>query len=552
VTEARRKARLASLPRSQAETYNPTVSAACSVVVSAVKRRVIASLACRQRSRRVLSATQVPNLGEAPHTIVSNPYRSLPSVDRLLQDERLASLLANGSRRRVVEAARDVLAEARQSIGAGRAAAEVGDLAEATRRRLVSGPELPLRRAINATGVIVHTNLGRAPLSPSALAAMAEVGAGYSNLEYDLAAGRRGSRHEHVSHLLRRLTGAEDALVVNNNAAAVLLALTAVAQGREVVISRGELVEIGGGFRIPDVLRQSGATLTEVGTTNRTYVRDYQDATTDQTGAWLWVHCSNYRVIGFVHAPDLAELAMAAHAVDLPLIADLGSGSLLDTARYGLMPEPLVQDVVAAGADLVCFSGDKLLGGPQAGIVVGRADLIACLKRHPLTRAIRPDKATIAALGATLVHYVQGDAEQTVPVWRMIAAAPAEIEARATLVIVALGEAGSGWSIRDGSSAVGGGSLPGETLPTRLLAAPADLDPVAFASALRRSSPAVVSRIEHGRLVLDLRTVLPEEDDTLVSVLRDALARTSTGSNDQPAHSSPAVPPVRGTAGGRE
>jgi L-seryl-tRNA(Ser) seleniumtransferase len=450
----------------------------------------------------------------------ANPFRLLPSVDRLLADERLSSLLASGPRQRVVEAARAVLTEARQALSAGR---EVGDLAEATCQRLDSELTLPLRRAINATGVVVHTNLGRAPLSQAALAAMREVGAGYSNLEYDLEAGGRGSRHEHVSALLRRLTGAEDALVVNNNAAAVLLALTGLAQGREVVISRGELVEIGGGFRIPDVLRQSGATLVEVGTTNRTYARDYADAISDATAALLWVHASNYRVIGFVHSPTLSELAETAHARGLSLIADLGSGTLLDTSRYGLAREPLVQEVVAAGADLVCFSGDKLLGGPQAGILVGRSDLMARLKRHPLTRAIRPDKATLAALGATLVQYASGVAERDVPIWRMISASSDEIERRAQAVMASLGEAGTAWTTGEGRSAVGGGSLPGETLPTRLLQAPVHLNPVALSKSLRQASPAVVGRIERERLVLDLRTVLPEEDATLATVLRCAL-----------------------------
>ena len=453
-----------------------------------------------------------------------NPYRVLPSVDQLLQDERLSNLLATRPRDQVVEAAREALADARGTIGAG---GEVGDLVAATERRLGEALNLPLRRAINATGVIVHTNLGRAPLSQAARDAMLEVTAGYSNLEFDLEAGSRGSRHEHVSGLLRRLTGAEDALVVNNNAAAMLLALTGLAQGREVVISRGELVEIGGGFRIPDVLRQSGATLVEVGTTNRTYARDYADAIGDATAALLWVHSSNYRVIGFVHAPALSELAGAAHAAGLPLIADLGSGSLLDTSRYGLAREPLVQEVVAAGADLVCFSGDKLLGGPQAGILAGRAELIARLKRHPLTRAIRPDKATLAALGATLVHFALGEAEREVPVWRMIAASPAEIEARASSVIDRLGDVGERWTIGDGSSAVGGGSLPGETLPTRVLQSDPALDAVALAAALRRECPAVVGRIERDRLVLDLRTALPEEDTILSSVLNQAIVTLS-------------------------
>jgi L-seryl-tRNA(Ser) seleniumtransferase len=457
---------------------------------------------------------------------VSNLYRRLPSVDRLLQDERLADVLSSRPRQRVGEAARDALDDARRAIAAG---GEVGDLIGATRQRLESAVALPLRRTLNATGVVVHTNLGRAPLSPSALAAMQEVGAGYSNLEFDLEAGSRGSRHAHVGGLLRRLTGAEDSLVVNNNAAAMLLALAGLGQGREVIISRGELVEIGGGFRIPDVLRQSGAELVEVGTTNRTYARDYADALGERTGALLWVHTSNYRVIGFVHAPGLHELAEVAHAHDVPLIADLGSGSLLDTTQFGLAREPLVQEVVTAGADLVCFSGDKLLGGPQAGILVGTTAWIGALKRHPLTRAIRPDKATLAALGATLAHYVLGEAEQIVPVWRMIGASPAEIEGRARRVIDALGDVGCDWEIGDGSSAVGGGSLPGETLPTRVLRAPRRRDAVQLAGALRMQRPAVVGRIERDRLVLDLRTVLPEEDATLIGVLRTAFRDTGVG-----------------------
>ncbi|MFN8634977.1 MAG: L-seryl-tRNA(Sec) selenium transferase [Chloroflexota bacterium] len=457
---------------------------------------------------------------------MTNPYRQLPSVDRLLQDERMLKLLTFNPRQAAVEAARAVLDEARQAIREG---GEPGDLVTAVANRLVAMSRLPLRRAINATGVVIHTNLGRAPLSASALAAMTEVGGSYSNLEYDLEAGGRGSRHEHVTGLLRRLTGAEDALVVNNNAAAVLLALTGLAQGREVVISRGELVEIGGGFRIPDVLRESGARLVEVGTTNRTYARDYTDVAGPETAAFLWVHTSNYRVIGFTHAPSLSELAEAAHGRGLPLIADLGSGSFLDTARYGLMHEPLVQEVIAAGADLVCFSGDKLLGGPQAGILVGTKEIVGQLKRHPLTRAIRPDKATLAALGATLLHYTYGEAEQQVPVWQMISATPGEIERRARAAIVALGPAGDGWEIGDGSSAVGGGSLPGETLPTRLLVAPSDLDPEPFAARLRRWRPAVVARIERDRLVFDLRTVMPEHDATLATVLREAVGDLSHG-----------------------
>lgn len=463
----------------------------------------------------------VPPVSDSP---VPNPYRSLPSVDRLLQDARLAEALVGRPRGSVVAAVRDVLEDAREAIRLGE---QAGDLVNAIQQRLASCDRLPLRPVINATGVVIHTNLGRAPLSRAALRAMAEVGAGYSNLEYDLEAGTRGSRHEHVSGLLRDLTGAEDALVVNNNAAAVLLALSGIAQGREVVISRGELVEIGGGFRIPDVLRQSGAILVEVGTTNRTYVADYTAAITDQTAALLWVHNSNYRVVGFTHAPALPELTAAAHTRGLPLIADLGSGTLLDTSRFGLEQEPLVQDVVQAGADLVCFSGDKLLGGPQAGILVGTSELIGRLKRHPLTRALRPDKGTIAALGATLLHYQRGEAERAVPVWQMISASTADIEARARAIIAQLRNRGGGWTIEDGQSAVGGGSLPGETLPTRLLAAPAGVDPGRLGKALRGQAPAIVGRIERGRFVLDLRTVLPEQDAALANALLQAPESTA-------------------------
>lgn len=453
---------------------------------------------------------------------MSNPFRRLPSVDRVLQDSRLDDARRSRPHDQVVRAARAALAEARTAIAAGRADGDE-QIVAATLRRLDAGARMPLRRAINATGVIVHTNLGRAPLSGAALAAMAEVGGGYSNLEYDLDAGRRGSRHEHVTGLLRELTGAEDALVVNNNAAAMLLALAALAAGREVVVSRGELVEIGGGFRIPDVLRQSGAALVEVGTTNRTYAHDYADAASERTAAFLWVHASNYRVVGFVHAPSLAELARAAHDRGVLLLADLGSGSLLDTARFGLAAEPLVQEVVAAGADLVCFSGDKLLGGPQAGVLVGSAAVIARLKRHPLTRALRPDKATLAALGATLVHYLRGEGESAVPVWRMIAARPDAIERRAQALIASLGSAGQGWEIAAGRSAIGGGSLPGETLPTRLVVAPPALGANRLAAALRAATPAVVARIERDCVVLDLRTVLPEEDGTLAACVRAAV-----------------------------
>ncbi len=420
----------------------------------------------------------------------------------------------------LVDAARETLDEARRRIRSGGPLTDADDLAAAVALRLDAAGRPTLSRVINATGVIIHTNLGRAPLSIGALAAMQHVGKGYSNLEFDLESGTRGSRHEHLADLLQRSTHAQASLVVNNAAASLLLVLGALGHGREVVISRGELVEIGGGFRIPDLLRQSGANLVEVGTTNRTYVADYEAAVTDRTAMFLRVHTSNFRQTGFVHAPALGELAQAAHAKGVVLVDDLGSGSLLDTTRYGLAREPLVQESVSSGADLICFSGDKLLGGPQAGIIIGRAEHIARLKRHPLTRALRPDKATLAALGATLASYVRGEADQDIPVWRMMATSPQEIERRAEALVGRLGPLGAGFSVEDGRSAIGGGSLPGETLPTRLLCAPRALGAQAAAAQLRHGSPSVVARLEDDRVVLDLRTVLPEEDDLLTGSLR--------------------------------
>jgi L-seryl-tRNA(Ser) seleniumtransferase len=345
---------------------------------------------------------------------------------------------------------------------------------------------------------------------------MAAVSAGYSNLEFDLEEGRRGSRHAHVEPLLCAATGAEAGLVVNNNAAAIFLVLSSFAAGREVIVSRGQAVEIGGGFRIPDVLRQSGAALVEVGTTNRTYVEDYTAAIGERTAAILRVHSSNFRVIGFTHEAEPGELAALAHRHGLLLVDDLGSGCLLDTRAFGLAAEPRVQESLAAGADLVCFSGDKLLGGPQAGLIAGRAPLIAQLKRHPLARALRLDKATIAALNATLLHYVREEAPTEVPVWRMIATPLADLERRARAWAGALGASAS---VQPGESAVGGGSLPGATLPTCLLAL-ASPDPTALAAVLRAQHPPVIARIERDLVLLDPRTVDPEQDNQLVEAVR--------------------------------
>jgi L-seryl-tRNA(Ser) seleniumtransferase len=452
--------------------------------------------------------------------------RSLPSVDRLLREPAVALLSERYSRRQVVEGARALLQEYRGRLRRDGVSVipQSVELAGELGHRLQLAARPALRRVINATGVIIHTNLGRAPLSQAALAAMQAVGQGYSNLEYHLEAGERGSRHKHLSAALTRLTGAEAALVVNNNAAAVLLTLSALAAGREVVISRGQLVEIGGGFRIPDVLRQSRARLVEVGTTNRTYAADYRQAIGADTALLLRVHSSNFRIVGFVHEPTIRELAEVARGSSvqpgsLVLVDDLGSGSLLDSSKFGVMREPMVQESVAEGADLVCFSGDKLLGGPQCGVIVGRAELVARLERHPLTRAMRPDKATLAALEATLDHYLRGEAVEHVPVWRMLATQPAAIEERARSLANRLSRRGLSFELIDGASAVGGGSLPGETLPTRLLAIVGSDSPDRLAARLRAADPPVIGRVERDRLALDVRTVLPEEDDLLAMAL---------------------------------
>lgn len=450
-----------------------------------------------------------------------NELRRLPGVDAFVQRPEAVAWEAAYGRGPVVEALREVLDAVRADILSGGAYPGDEVLAERVAERLATLAAPTLVPVINAAGVVLHTNLGRAPLSAAVLEAMRGAGQGYSNLEYDLEAGQRGSRYVHAEALLCRLTGAEAALLVNNNAGAVLLALSALARGRGVIISRGQLVEIGGGFRIPEVMAQSGARLVEVGTTNRTYVRDYAAAIDEDTVALMRVHTSNYRIRGFTAQPELAEMVALAREHDLLVIDDLGSGTLLDTARYGLAHEPTVQESVAGGADLVTFSGDKLLGGPQAGIIVGKAEHVARLRRFPLTRALRVDKTTIAGIQTNLLHYLKGEAEREIPVWRMISAPAEEIGARAEVLLARLGGAGAGCEIIPGTSVVGGGSLPDEGLPTRLIAVPGPAE--TLAEALRRGRPAVVGRIEDGRLLLDLRTVLPEDEEPLVGRLRDLL-----------------------------
>ena len=458
-------------------------------------------------------------------------FRQLPSVDKLLSQPEVVAAIAEHSRPLAVEAARQVLDEARQAIAAGGQVPGVGDLARAVAERVAEMASLSLRPVVNATGVIINTNLGRAPLSDEAVRAMAEVSRQYSNLEYDLESGERGSRHVHVESLLCRLTGAEAGLVVNNSASAVLLALSALAAGREVVIARSQLVEIGGGFRVPDVMRQSGATLVEVGTTNRTYRRDYEERIGPNTALLMRVYPSNFRVVGFTCEVPLPELVELGAQYRLPVLDDLGSGALLDTSAFGMAHEPTPQESVRGGAGLVCFSGDKLLGGPQAGIIVGRKDLVEHLRRHPLARAVRIDKSTLAGLQVTLNHYLRGEALEKVPVWKMISAPLSELERRAAAWAGALAGTKLVTEVVDSQSTVGGGSLPGETLPTRALAvrpspdwqnAPSLDD---LAARLRRWRQPVVGRIERDRLLLDPRTVLPSQDGMIATALRLAVER---------------------------
>ncbi|MFQ5407024.1 MAG: L-seryl-tRNA(Sec) selenium transferase [Anaerolineales bacterium] len=454
--------------------------------------------------------------------------RALPSVDALLQRPDVRALQADYGRPLTLAAARAVLEAARNSIlhGQRRPDPSEDSLASAAADWLAAHTAPSLHPVINATGVIIHTNLGRVPLSAAARAAVQAVAQDYNTLEYDLQRGKRGARSEHAADLICQFTGAESALVVNNNASALLLILTAFAKRKGVVISRSQLIEIGGGFRIPDIMKQSGAKLVEVGATNRTHLRDFEQAVADEAnrvGLLMRAHHSNFRIVGFTTEPSLDELVAFGRLHDLPVVDDLGSGALLDTAAYGLGHEPTVQESLAAGADIVCFSGDKLLGGPQAGVIVGRADLIRKLARHPLTRAVRPDKLCLAALSATILHYLRDEATEQIPVWRMISMAMDVVEARARALAAALeSHAGLEIAVIPGESTVGGGSLPEETLPTRLVAVRAPR-PDQFARALRARN--VIARIHDERVVFDLRTVLPAADARLA----DAIAHTADG-----------------------
>jgi L-seryl-tRNA(Ser) seleniumtransferase len=460
-------------------------------------------------------------------SIDQNQLRLLPSADELLQSPTGQQLTARYSRALTLRAVRATIALARNDIREGAACPSMDQLLATAEQMLQQEQQPNLRPVINATGVIINTNLGRAPLSQEALQSVQRVASGYSNLEYELEAGERGSRHAHVNALLCELTGAEAALVTNNNAAAVLLALSTLALGREVIISRGQLVEIGGGFRVPDVMRQSGCHLVEVGTTNRTRISDYEAALTERAALLLTVHPSNFLITGFTESTPVSALAELAHTRGLLVMDDLGSGCLLNSETYGLAHEPMPQESLTAGADLVCFSGDKLLGGPQAGILLGKAAVIARLAKHPLMRAVRIDKMTLAALEATIRHYQRGEAETHIPVWRMISTRPERIASRATSWVGKLQAKGILARTQRGESTIGGGSLPGETLPTTLVALPAEhiaLPLNELAKRLRMRQTPIVTRILRDTLLLDPRTVLEEQDKEVVQALGEEVS----------------------------
>jgi L-seryl-tRNA(Ser) seleniumtransferase len=473
-----------------------------------------------------------------PTSSKTDLYRKLPSVDELLRRPDLAAIVASEGQAAVIDAARVVLARMRAEIAAARLDAAAVDLAlsgisGAVERQVRQSLSYSLRPVINATGVILHTNLGRAPLAASALEHVRDVSSAYSNLEFDVETGERGKRDAHVARLFRKLLnegfageGARatppdiSTIVVNNNAAAVLLALNTFAEGGEVIVSRGELVEIGGSFRIPDVMSKSNATLREVGTTNRTRVADYERAINEKTRLLLRVHRSNFEITGFTEQPGIEELAALARKKNIPLMEDLGSGALFDLRSIGVSGEPSVLDSLRAGVDVVSYSGDKLLGGPQAGILSGRADLISRMRTNSMFRALRVDKLTYAALEATLLAYVKQD-HNAIPVLRMMHLSKDEINRRAEALAVNARSSVLKVEIVDGESVIGGGAAPSAVLPTCLLAITREgLTADEISARLRASAPPLIARVEEGRVLLDLRTVFPEQDEKVVATLR--------------------------------
>jgi L-seryl-tRNA(Ser) seleniumtransferase len=459
--------------------------------------------------------------------------RQLPQVDEMLRHPQLSAAVASLPRLLAAAAVRRTLADQREWLTTAPAAdlpqeLDLPGLLQELWQKIQAAGQPSLRRVINATGVVIHTNLGRSPLAEAALAQIREVGAHYSTLEYDLAQGRRGSRHDHLEGLLQEITGAEAALVVNNNAAAVLLALRALAQGKEVIISRGQLVEIGGSFRLPAIMAESGAIMREVGTTNKTHLKDYEQAITLETALLLKVHPSNFRITGFTSEVPLPELVALGRRYGLLVVEDLGSGCLVDLSRYGVEREPTVQETLKGGADLVLFSGDKLLGGPQAGVALGSSEVVARLRQHPLTRALRPDKLTLAGLEATLRLYLdEPQAMDAVPTLRMLSRPLAELERQAKALARSLKRTlGPQAQLKVVASVgrVGGGALPQSELPSRALALSVPpLTPQQLEARLRQVQPPVIARIEQDTLLLDMRTLLPDDLPALKAALQGVL-----------------------------
>jgi len=447
-----------------------------------------------------------------------NSLRDLPSVDELLQNA--THLIEASGRPLTLDALRLTLDETRARFKADpETALPSTDLILSQVESLLSTwTASTLLPVINATGVILHTNLGRAPLSNATIQAMGDVASNYSNLEYDLSKGKRGSRLIHAEAILQKLLNVEAALVVNNNASAVLLVLSALANRKRVVIARSQLVEIGGGFRVPDVMKQSGAKLVEVGTTNRVRLSDYKDVFEEKTAVVMRAHRSNFKIVGFTEEPELGQIVEVAHMRNVIVVDDLGSGALIDTAKYGLAHEPTVQESLATGADIVCFSGDKLLGGPQAGIIVGKKDLLDKVKKHPLARAVRADKTCLAGLTATLTHYLKDEAEREIPIVRMMSMTPEQVRERAEAWREAIGQG----EVVKSESTVGGGSLPEETMSTYVLALTVK-SPDKFLKKLREANPPVIARVENDLIFFDPRTIHEEQDEKLISILRSLL-----------------------------
>lgn len=463
--------------------------------------------------------------------------RNLPSVDEILNDPDVIELGADFARTIIVGKVREVLTNKRLEImkkdKAFTREEMKAQVAVEVVRKMNELSDGSLRRVINATGVVLHTNLGRAVMSPQAVEHMANLAGGYSNLEFDLDKGTRGSRYSHVESLLTSLIGCEAALVVNNNAAAVLLALNTLAAGQEVIVSRGQLVEIGGSFRIPEIMKLSGCRLVEVGTTNKTHLRDYEEAITENTGLLLSVHTSNYRILGFTHEVGLDELVQLGRKRDIPVMHDLGSGSMLDLSPWGLDPEPTVQQSIASGLQIVTFSGDKLLGGPQAGIIAGRKEHIEQMKKNQLLRALRVDKLTIAALEASMISYMANDPAETLPVLSMITRTPAQLkEAAEKLADLIKQENGRGALIPEvkvveTKDTVGGGAYPLQELPGYAVEIVTPRDPEIVSARLRSLKPAVVARIQDDTLLLSVRTLLPGDDRVLAGLIHQSLEGTS-------------------------